>query len=404
VQSTIDATPHSASHDTAPEREPAADRCHVLSAALRTAGAPAAVALLLYGLLMFQLLAGYGFNPSGPIMIGDQFDGSRFWTATTIVQHGIGYDGQFFYYLAHDPLLRSVDPEAFLDHPAYRYGRVLYPALAWVGALGQPAALAWSMLGLNLLAVLVGTVASSYILSALGPAWSSGPRRWLALTFAFSPAVFLGTIADLAEPTSFAIIAVGLALHLAGRHRGAGLTLAIATLGRETSALVSLGFVLDALRERGWQRAAAYALPLALPIGWHLWLWHRLGALPAMQSPSNFGLPLSGPLYRAGVILGLRPSLIDEPVVASPWPELLIIGSSVAIILLGLARLIRRRDAFSLQFGLQAAAALCTTPLVWIGLGSYARVLGLLYLFFGFSFLWDRRVPPSPSPSLHTQG
>ena len=54
------------------------------------------------------------------------------------------------------------------------------------------------------------------------------------------------------------------------------------------------------------------------------------------------------------------------------------------------SRILRRRDAISLQLGLQASAALFTTPLVWIGLGSYARVLGLLYLFYGLALLGAR--------------
>lgn len=52
--------------------------------------------------------------------------------------HPVGYDGQFYRILAHDPLLRH-GAAAFLDAPALRAGRILIPALAYAIAAGQPA-------------------------------------------------------------------------------------------------------------------------------------------------------------------------------------------------------------------------------------------------------------------------
>src|SRR5581483_7891457 len=173
-----------------------------------------------YLLIAFFLLRGFGFNPTGPIRIGGFLPADRFWTPETRVERGgVGYDGQWFFYIAHDPLLRAPDPESFLDLPAYRYARILYPTLAWLAALGQPAALPWSLLGVNLLAVVLGTAATVDLLRTVGAS------RWLALAYAFSPPVLIGTLATLAEPTSFALVAAGLALALRRRHTLAGLTL-----------------------------------------------------------------------------------------------------------------------------------------------------------------------------------
>lgn len=349
------------------------------------------VALAAYGAIVLGLLAANDYNPSVAAHIGDQFDGRRFWTPTTHVERGIGYDGQFFFYLAHDPLLRVDDPEAFLDRPAYRAARILYPALAWAASLGHPEAIPWALLAINLVAAALGTVAAVDVLRSLGA------RPWLALVFGFSPAVLIGLIADLSEPTALALVAGGVALFLRGRHRGAGLTLAFATLAREASALVPLGFALHAVARRSWRQAVEYLLPLLLPLAWHLWLWLRLGALPAAQSPTNFGPPLSGPLYRAGLLLGLQPPLFGEPPTEAPFSELVVIACSVAVMLVGLLKILRRRDVFAVQLWLQATAALFTTPLVWIGLGSYARVLGLLYLVYGLVLLTGKRAAETPT-------
>jgi hypothetical protein len=338
---------------------------------------PALIALCFYCILLAQLLSPLGFNASGLIRIGDRFDGRRFWTPTTIVNKGNGYDGQFFFYLANDPALRTPDPEAYLDLPAYRYARILYPFLAWLLALGQPFAIPWTMLALNVMAAVAGTVASAIVLRSLQR------RTWGALLFAYCPAVLLGVMGGLAEPTALALLAVGFALYLHGRHRQAGVTLGLAALARETSALISIGFVLDACRRRIWGQAAHYAVPLVIPLAWHLWVWHRLGALPAAQGPANFGPPFGGPLYRAGVLLGTRATIVDEAPASFPWPELGFVAISALIIIAGLLWIFRRRDVFTIQFWLQAILAVWTTPLVWVGIPSYGRVLGPLYLTFG---------------------
>lgn len=353
---------------------------------LADAWLPLAVVLVGYALVVFVTLRAFDFNPSGPIRIGDLLPAERFWTAETHVEPGVGYDGQWFFYLAHDPLLRASDPESFLDLPAYRYARILYPALAWMLALGQPAALPWSLLAVNLLAVLGGTVACYDLLRQLGGS------RWLVLAYAFSPPILIGVTAMLAEPTSLALVAAGLALAVRSRHRTAGLVLALAVLAREPSLLVPLGFGLYALARWDWKRGAAYLLPLALPIGWHVWIWAKLGAFPSAQSPSNFGVPFGGAYYRFGLLLGWHGPMLGEPVPATNvFAEATIVAVSAAIVVIGLTKVLERRDVFAWLLWLQAALALGTGPLVWADLYSYGRVLGLLYFMYALMLLTNPR-------------
>jgi hypothetical protein len=324
----------------------------------------------------------YDFNPTGPIRIGTMLPAERFWTPSTRVEPGVGYDGQWFFYIAHDPLLREPDPETFLDLPAYRYARILYPTLAWALALGQPAALPWTLLAVNLLAVLGGTVACLDLLGQLGAS------RWLALAFAFSPPMMIGVSAMLAEPTSFALVVAGLALAVRGRHRPAGVILALAVLAREPSILIPLGLGLYALGRLDWRRGAAYLLPLGVPVAWHLSIWIRLGALPSSQSPSNFGLPFGGAYYRFGLLLGWHAPMLGEPVPSgNVLSEAVIVATSAAIILVGLLKIVERRDAFAWLLWLQAVLLVGTSPVVWADLYSYGRVLGLLYVTFGLMLL-----------------
>ncbi|HEX5108477.1 MAG TPA: hypothetical protein VFV95_08530 [Vicinamibacterales bacterium] len=351
---------------------------------------PGAIAGAFYILVLTQLLQQFNFNPTGLIRIGDHFDGSRFTTSTTIVRPGPGYDGQFFFYIASEPALRASDPERFLDQPSYRYGRILYPALSWALAFGRPAALPWAMLAVNVLAAIAGTIATGVVLRTLRI------QPWAALLFAYNPAMVIGVIGDLAEPVALALLATGFALYVSGRHRTAGTALAFATLAREASAIVSIGFAIDAVRRRASKEVAAYLLPLALPIAWHLSVWYRLGALPMAQSPGNFGWPFSGVAYRIGFLLGLRAPIVNEPPVANPWPELTIVAVSGAAIVVGLVWIVRHRDVFAIQYWLQAAMAVCTTSLVWVGVSSYGRVLGPFYLACGLAVAaaWKRQSLP----------
>ncbi|MCC7107210.1 MAG: hypothetical protein IT307_18915 [Chloroflexi bacterium] len=352
---------------------------------LRMAAGPTLAALAGYAALLYVALGSYQFNPTGLLHLGSQSGGEQFWRADTLVEPGLGYDGRFFFYLAHDPLLRDPHPESFLDHPAYRYARILYPAVSWSAALGRPELLPWAMLAVSLLAAIAGTIAAVDVLRSVGS------TRWLALGYAFSPAIILGLIADLSEPLAFALVAAGVALFLRRRHGAAGAVLAVGALAREVSVLVPLGFALHAAVRRAWRQAASYAAPLVVPIGWNVYVWARFGGLTADRTPRSFDLPLSGAIYRAGVLLDLRPPLVEMPIPDSPWSELAIVVASVALILGGLAVLFRRRDVFALQLWLQSAAVLCSSAYIWVGLGSYARVLGLLYLFHGLVFLTRRR-------------
>jgi hypothetical protein len=84
--------------------------------------------------------------------------------------------------------------------------------------------------------------------------------------------------------------------------------------------------------------------------------------------------------------------MLGEPVPSGNVAgEAIIVVTSAAIIVLGLLKILERRDAFAWQLWLQAALALGTTPLVWADLYSYGRVLGLLYFAFGLMVLTSPR-------------
>jgi hypothetical protein len=245
---------------------------------------PPGVAGACLGLLFLVVgLAPTGFAPTGPFQVGEYWGlgeelAARGVAVTT--EPGIGYDGQWYLALAHDPLLRQ-DLTRRFDNPRYRAGRPLQGWLGWLLAAGRPGAVPWGLLALGPLAVGVGCAATARILSAFGrsPAWGLG--------FALVPGVWVGVAVATAEPLGLALAALGLSLVLDRRIGLAGLAFAGAALTKETylafAVAAGLHLLLDrsaAARARLWAAALALAPGLAALAGWWLYLVTRVPVYP----------------------------------------------------------------------------------------------------------------------------
>ncbi|MBE0411284.1 MAG: hypothetical protein IBX69_16300, partial [Anaerolineales bacterium] len=113
-----------------------------------------------------------------------------------------GYDGQFAYYIALDPL----NAPPWMDHDAYRYQRILYPALEWLFSLGgQPVLIPWVMIVINLVCILTATWLLSGMLA------ERGVPPWVALSFVFFIGVFVALRGNLLEPLAISLSLLGLA-------------------------------------------------------------------------------------------------------------------------------------------------------------------------------------------------
>jgi hypothetical protein len=184
-----------------------------------------------------------------------------------------GYDGQFNYYIARDP-----DPERvaqFLDVPAYRYQRILYPLLARTLALGFAAAVPWTLIGINLACLGAFTFLAGELLAA------RGFSRWAGLSAGLWAGLVGAVRLDLSEPLAL-LLAIS-AMWIAGpllekKTVPAALLLALAMLAKETMLPFVGGWALWLVWSRRYPKALAVAasvLPYALL---QLWLWRTFGA------------------------------------------------------------------------------------------------------------------------------
>src|SRR5262245_46411080 len=84
-----------------------------------------------------------------------------------------GYDGQFNYYIARDPNTAA----QYIDVPAYRFQRILLPALGVILSLGREALIPWVLLLIGIVSLAAGTAIMETLLR------QHHVSRWYALTY-----------------------------------------------------------------------------------------------------------------------------------------------------------------------------------------------------------------------------
>jgi hypothetical protein len=254
-------------------------------------------------------------------------------------QSPIGYDGQYYYFLALDPRHAK---DYMAAKAGYIYSRPVYPALARAASLGSAKRLPAAMLAINLAAIAVGTLALALWLRA---------RRfspWFALLYAAYPGLIFCVVRDLTEPLAFALVALALLVFDAARASrivGSACLFAVAGLTRETTLLFAAGAALALVlkdRERAstpttrspaaWRRGILFLAATAIP----LFAW-RAGIAHYVHAPTQENA-------------GGAHALIPFTGLTSYWPwhgqHLLIVGSVVvpaAVSVLGAVLILRRR-------------------------------------------------------------
>jgi hypothetical protein len=208
-----------------------------------------------------------------------------------------GYDGQFFYRLALNPLnLHHTAYGLTMDRP-YRYMRIGYPALTWLVSLGQH----------NFVPVMlvVVNIAAIGALGYLGGMFAVDGQRH-ALAGLLMPAYFglLTSLSrDTAEPLGAVCLVAGL---LAVRRRRpvlAAVLLAFGALTRETVmvavAALAVMRMLGILRgrDRPGRQDLAWVIPAAAFGVWQVVVRAATGSVPLLADGSrNAGTPFIAPV------------------------------------------------------------------------------------------------------------
>ncbi len=227
----------------------------------------------------------------------------RHFSVPAKLPHGIpvaptyGYDGQFFYRLALNPLnLHHTAYGITVDRP-YRYMRIGYPALTWLLSLGQHVLVPVMLVAVNVVAI----GAMGY----LGGVFARDGGRH-ALAGLLLPG-FFGLITslsrDTAEPVAAAALLAGLLAIRGRRPVLAAVLLAYGALTRETVmvavAAIAIMRVIGVLRrtQRPGREDLAWAVPGVVFVAWQVVVKAATGSIPLLADGGrNAGAPFIAPL------------------------------------------------------------------------------------------------------------
>ncbi len=258
---------------------------------------------LVVGLLVvvagFDLREQYYKLPSESHILSFVHEGSLYSSRLAITlpqQSPIGYDGQFYYYVAtHPDLIVSCARSTVgcpLDIPAFRGQRILYPMTAWLVALGNPHLVPYSLLAINLLAI----VLTGWLIGRL--CMLAGASPWLGTAAGLFSGEVLSLLRDLGD--SFGLFWLVLAVYLVARsrYRWAALAVAAALLTREQFLFVVPFLVLPVLAQRKWGTLVVTAAIALVPfVVWQIVLFALYGqwALRAgSQQAQLVAIPFAG--------------------------------------------------------------------------------------------------------------
>ena len=276
----------------------------------------------------------------------------------------LGYDGQMYHLIAHDPLMRRGAAIA-MDDPALRYRRILVPMLAWAIALGRDSAIHAAYVAVILGFVFLGVywLARAMEIQGRHPAWG--------LVFALMPGVLV-SMDRMTVDVGLAALTAGFVLYSESRWKVL-VILACAALTRETGFLLAAGYGVFLLSRRRFGDsiwAAATAVPAMI---WYVYVRSHTPPEP----PSAFGsfIPLGGWIERVA-----HPFAYNLP----HWPALAateldyVALAGVALMLGHAARLAlkRRWDARAVAIYVFAVAiTFIGSRSVWDDAYGYGRVI-----------------------------
>ncbi len=302
-----------------------------------------------------------------------------------------GYDGQFAYFIARDPL----DGWQYCDVPAYRYQRIVYPLLAWALALGQATAVPWTLIVVNVAALTMGTYFTEQLLAL------QGVNRWYALAYGLYGGLIAGLRLNLTEPLAYGLLQGGVWTWSQKRRDLALPLFASAALTKETALIAVAALLVYLLLEERWRSMVLLGLGVGLPfIAWQgaLWFWlgqPGVGSGGAMATAFEWFpfagllrtatvswpafwllLAIEGPLFVLPTIWALKRSMQDHlRGRRHPWATLLLAQAGVLPFLpfstwrepLAMARLATGLVAATLLYGaLRRSRRVLTMSFAWL--------------------------------------
>lgn len=202
------------------------------------------------------------------------------------VNNPVGYDGQFYFFLAYKPSIIWTCPQDRAHCPAYepyfRWQRIVYPLVARILALGQTSWIPFTLLLVNFMGVLV----VAYLIGKMAVEMGASP--WMGTAAGLFCGELLGFLRDLADP--FGVLWIVIAIYLLRHNRPlwAAAAAAAALLTREQLVFYAPILALPLLAQRRWLTLAQSAAIALIPfIVWQATLHQLYGIWPLFAADTH---------------------------------------------------------------------------------------------------------------------
>jgi hypothetical protein len=237
-----------------------------------------ATAILLLALFDLKVLSSHNWDPRAFILErSKEIPFSQKW--------GVGYDGQFTYLLATNPLGSTEG----IDEPAYRYQRIIFPIVVRILSLNNPSVIPWMMIIINLAAAALACSALAWLLK------QRGASPWLSLTVIFSLGYLLSVRMDLNEPLALALALLGWVLYERDKLALAILLFALSGLTKEVGLIIPIALSIWEGLNRNWKRCFAIGIGSIAP--YLIWYGFLVSWFGVSQSQMDMSRPILIPFW-----------------------------------------------------------------------------------------------------------
>ena len=281
---------------------PVVDQRPTLRSAANRACVPGLIAAMLAAAeVVTRLVVKLHGQISGLALVGDVYGHRGHVPAGVVVFPYAGYDGQFYYRMALAPASPQRTMYGVSIDSTYRFVRIGYPALAWLGSAGQHAAVPYVLAVINVLAL-----AAIAMLGGLF-AQAAGRHALWGLLLAGYFGFMTSLTRDLTEPLAAACLLAGLLAYRRQRPLLAAGLFAAAALTRETALIAPVALAITRLagmvrrRTRPGPADLAWIIPAAAFVAWEVVLKPATGEFPIVEDGGkNAGAPLVAAIAAIG--------------------------------------------------------------------------------------------------------
>ena len=293
-----------------------------------------------------------------------------------IMKDTSGYDGQAYYYIGADPFIKTG-----LYKIGFRYQRYLYPFLAHILAFGRKTLLPYSLLIINILAILIGTLFLSFMLK------KRGINIWYSLIFALGIGNIMALQYDLTTPLFICLILAGIYFYEEKKIASTALFFSLALLTRETAGLVILVFLIYEFFGERYKSSIIIILSFIPFLILQFLLYQRFVEIPLLGSSGHLTLPFAGIIQKIGSINlsggGIKHILREISVI--PYFCFVMLVLAVSAI-----KLLRNKSIYNWNLFIQAFISSFMCFSIWEALAAATRVTFAIFPFMILSYAKDK--------------